>query len=198
MQYYFSFDVESVGLYGPPFAYGWCLVDETGQEHAYNLLWHRHPYLNFFDGIESDVNAFTSYALTKHDVAWARDNVLSCLPEENRALTQFDLFHRFWSDWADSKAEFGSVTMVTDCPFPVETKFLHKVVEGTIYNDRVDKLMEQSPYPIIDVASVLLAHGSDPLATHERKTNELPAHNPLCDARQSVRLMLETMVSDQT
>jgi hypothetical protein len=39
----------------------------------------------------------------------------------------------------------------------------------------------------------ILALGRDPLATNERLPDELPAHNPLCDARQSARLLIEAL-----
>ena len=38
-----------------------------------------------------------------------------------------------------------------------------------------------------DLASVLLALGSDALAVTERLPDELPAHHPMMDARQSAR-----------
>jgi len=195
VQYYFSFDVESVGLYGPPFAYGWCIVDETGQEYAHNIMWYRHPYLNLVDSAKLNTAASSDreYALTHHDTKWVREHVLPHLPKEGRAPEESDMLYQFWNDWIGCTRWYPSLTMVTDCPFPVETRFLHKVMEETIYCGRPDRLMERSPYPIIDVASVLLAHGKDPMATYERKPNEQPAHNPLCDARQSVRLMLEAM-----
>jgi hypothetical protein len=39
----------------------------------------------------------------------------------------------------------------------------------------------------------MLLSGRDPLATYERLPNELPAHDPMADARQSARLWLECL-----
>jgi hypothetical protein len=48
----------------------------------------------------------------------------------------------------------------------------------------------QGPYPLHDLASVLLALGADALAVTERLPDELPAHHPLMDARQSARQLV--------
>ena len=47
--------------------------------------------------------------------------------------------------------------------------------------------------PLYDLASVLLARGEDPLRRSARLTEELPAHHPLHDARQSARLFLDAL-----
>lgn len=197
MQYYFSFDVESVGLYGMPFAYGWCVVDETGVEHARELRWFRDEYLDpeltgtdIYEGVVQTIDG--TFAVSKNDVDWVRANVLPHLPDESAVESTHELLYLFWEEWISCKDQFKPLYMVTDCPFPVETRFLHEVMRQNTYG-QVHDLMSLSPYPIIDVASVLLAHGKDPMATYERKASEQPAHNPLCDARQSVRLMLEAM-----
>ncbi len=69
--------------------------------------------------------------------------------------------------------------LVADCPYPVETSFLRLA-----YN-------KMPPvYPLIDVASVLLATGRDPMVTYDRLPEELPMHDSLADARQSARLLV--------
>jgi hypothetical protein len=54
-------------------------------------------------------------------------------------------------------------------------------------------LSASGPYPLHDLASILLAHGRDPLAKNERLPEELPEHDPLNDARQSARLLHEVL-----
>jgi hypothetical protein len=39
----------------------------------------------------------------------------------------------------------------------------------------------------------MMAAGQDPMKNHERRGDELPKHNPLADARQSARLLLEAI-----
>ena len=46
-----------------------------------------------------------------------------------------------------------------------------------------------SPYPFLDVASLITSAGGDPLGNLPRENDELPAHHPLHDARQSSRLL---------
>ena len=75
--------------------------------------------------------------------------------------------------------------LVADHPFPVETRFLDGLTRHGV----------AMPYPLIDVASVRLAAGFDPIGTEPRLRNEEPAHNPLADARQSARLLLEALAA---
>lgn len=78
--------------------------------------------------------------------------------------------------------------MVTDVPFPVESNFIMASIRNNPYE------WEQCPvYPLIDVASMLFAHGYDPTASFERLESELPRHNPLNDARQSLRIMFSLL-----
>ena len=48
----------------------------------------------------------------------------------------------------------------------------------------------QGPYPLHDLASVILALGGNALELTERLPDELPAHHPLMDARQSARQLV--------
>jgi hypothetical protein len=73
-------------------------------------------------------------------------------------------------------------------PWPVEAHFLSECVA-----DRPQEREWQGPYPLLDVASVRLAAGLDPLATVDRLPSELPAHDPLADSRQSARLLVEAL-----
>lgn len=53
--------------------------------------------------------------------------------------------------------------------------------------------MSTQIFMVFDVASVRLAAGLDPLASAPRLDGELPAHDPLRDARQSARLLIEAL-----
>ena len=171
--YYFSFDVESVGLFGPPFAVGWVVVDELNAEYEAGLLVLPMPQV---DQVAED---------------WLRKNVLPHLPQphfNNGYLEDFPvLARRFWQAWTDAKRTYPGITMVTDCPFPVEANFLMKIAR------ELELPMEASPYPVLDVASILFGRGFDPVGFYGRLSNELPAHHPVNDARQSVRTMLAAL-----
>jgi hypothetical protein len=166
MKYYFSFDVESNGLFGRPFAVGWVIVDDQGKEYD------------------------SGYLCVKCiiDDEWVVKNVLPALPDPN-CWDEVDMLQEFWNAWKHAKEHYPGIVMVTDCPFPVEAGFLLRIVRDV----RPQITMDDSPYPIVDVASVLFAHGKNPLANYGRNENELPCHHPTCDARQSVRIMLECL-----
>lgn len=170
MRHWFSLDVESMGLLGEPFAVGWVIVDEEGNEKEEGYL--AYPHLT--EGVSPD------------DMKWMQENVLPHLPEPN-CKDADDLCHRFWDAWTTAHVNYDGLTMVSDVPFPVEAGFLLRCLK------MLGLGMGDSPLPIIDVASVLLATGQDPLGTYSRLDNELPAHNPLNDARQSVRQMLQAL-----
>jgi hypothetical protein len=80
---------------------------------------------------------------------------------------------------------------VADCPYPVEANFF-----TTMLKEQADEW--GGPYPFIDVASVRFAAGLAPLETCERLPTELPAHDPLADARQSARLFFEALLAIKT
>ena len=158
---FFVFDVESVGLHGEGYAYGYVVVDQTGKE------------------IEAG-----SASCNPHSAAgdaagrkWIGDNCPAFVPSHETPSAVRHEFMAAWHRWKDRDA-----VMVADCPWPVEASFL---------NDCVTECRMEGPYPLIDVGSVVLACGGDPTATFARRENELPRHDPLCDARQSARILID-------
>ena len=183
---YFSFDVESIGLWGPDFAVGFVVVDETGKELESGL--YGYDYNDFVEELLSrNLNIFNRWAFTEDDLAWVRKNVKLPLGWNNCSSPR-DLGERFYETWQRCKAQYENLTIISDCPLPVEFNFLLSVLAQA-----EDRTMEGTPYPLIDCASVLFAHGYDPIGTYKRLPNELPAHDPLNDARQSVRIMLAVL-----
>ncbi len=178
--YYFSFDVESDGLFGKPFAVGWVIVDEKGEELEADYLGCPHMFMMPED-------------------AWVVENVLPALPDFKLSAPErfdwanchhdYDMLLLFWAAWTKAKKDYPGIVMVTDCPFPVEAGFLLTVVK----EHRPKITMEDSPYPIIDVATAIVMLRGDPVEEYERLDTELPKHNPVCDARQSVRIFLDCL-----
>ena len=97
-----------------------------------------------------------------------------------------DVRGKFWQRWVEWRAKGG--VLAAECAWPVEARFLSACVD-----DLPDFRREQVPYPLVDISSVLLAGGVDPLETHPRLANELPVHHPLADARQSARLLVAAL-----
>lgn len=169
---YFVFDVESIGLHGEPFAVGWCVVDGA---------------------MDGDHLKELDYGLIVIDPALAsgmdddRDWVMTNIPVMPVThLSMQAMLVDFWSRWLHWKAK-GAV-MFAECGWPVEAKFLAMCI-GAIY----PKSKWDGPYPLHEVATMMLAAGMDPMATYERTPFEQPKHHPLSDARQSARLLMEAL-----
>lgn len=160
---FLMFDVESVGLHGEGFSVGYVIM-ENGEEII---------------GNEVGCALHSAYG-HEEDREWVRMNVSWKITFADRKSLL-----RAFAPLIHSNVKMG-YAIVTDCGWPVETNFLTSLVESTGVKDNV-------PYPLYDVSSVLAALGYDPIATYPRKENELPAHNPLNDARQSARVLLEAL-----
>ena len=155
------FDVESIGLHGEGFAVAWVVVSRDGERLGEGCL--------ACDPAQC--------AGTDESRLWVGENVP---PLEVTSPTRQHLRNTFWHEWR-RWADQGAV-LVADCAWPVEANFLSACV-ALNHAERE----WQGPYPLHDLASVLLALGADALAVTERQPDELPAHHPLMDARQSAR-----------
>lgn len=186
---YMVFDVESVGLHGEGFSVGWVVVDEFGAVLK--------------DDEVNDDSAFDQPAEylgycfpesvrgTPKGREWVEKNwkpVSQPLDDFKLLPCPFDLRAEFWEAWQYWRGK--GATLAADVPWPVEARFLSDCVA-----DRPEEREWQGPYPLIDIASVRLAAGLDPLANEERRPDELPIHDALADARQSARLLAEALAS---
>ena len=176
MSKYMVFDVESVGLYGPAFAVGWIVVDENGTKQEEGFYWCR------------PLDA-TGRPQRKEDRDWVYENC-GFIHDPNAPSplpTGTEVREKFWAAWMRWECEKGAL-LCADVVWPVEANFLSDCIQ-----DLREERLWDGPYPLIDIASVRLAVGLDPLAEGERYPNETPAHNPLSDARQSARLLIEAL-----
>ena len=171
------FDVESIGLHGEGYAVGWVVIDESGRE------------------LEARREACPTSEARGYDTgrSWVRDN---CPPLPATRSTPQDVRAEFWAAWTRWKAR-GAV-LVADCGWPVEARFLITCVEDARPAVRGRSMASGGrdfggPYPLHDLASMLLVAGIDPLTKRDRLPGELPEHDPLADARQSARLLLEVL-----
>lgn len=167
-QLFMVFDVESIGLHGEGWAVGWVVVDMHGTKHDYG----RHS---------CDPNL----AQGEHEGRlWVANNVPNLTeicddPQEVR--------ERFWAAWNHWRGKCA--VLVADCAWPVEARFLAACVD-----DAPGEREYQGPYPLHELASFMVAAGMDPMATYERLPDE-PQHDPLGDARQSARLLLQALAA---
>lgn len=189
-QNYFSFDVESLGLFGFPFCVGYVVMDEDGVEHESGIFgWDFRPVMGTFSDLLK-VSNDSQWTWTEQDHQWVLDNVLPVLPKGwDGCQSVVHMCESFYNQvWVRCKRQHENLVFVTDCPFPVETHFLQEML--TAVNRRT---MDHSPYPLIDVGSVLSGFGYSPTGLFMRRSDEMPAHNPISDARQSVRHLVDVL-----
>lgn len=163
------FDVESIGLHGEGFAVAYVVMRRDGE---------------ILD--EVCLSCSPDAASGSQDSRlWVASNVPLLEP---RFRTPREVRNEFWRRWIVWKGV--GAALVADCAWPVEARFLAAAVDDDLH------VREWSgPYPLIDLSSMLLARGRDPLGTFERLPDELPAHHPLADARQSARLLAECLAA---
>ena len=171
------FDVEAVGLHGEGFAVGYVIIDtKTGEEIDSGIV--TAPD-DLSPGLPDDRAWIREHVVPVLDTHVPRERSLKC--SSAAAVRRF-----FWDMWAFWRAQ--GAWLAADVAWPVEARFLAACID----DDRGRSM--KGPYPLIDIASVRLAAGFDPLAHEDRWATELPAHNPLADARQSARLLLKALV----
>ncbi len=186
-RFFFVFDVETIGLHGEPFAVGWVVIDaSTGREMECGILRSSAAQAAMFV-------ARSGAKASSTDIQWVADHVLPALGGVDELEGWQNIRRPFWKEW--KRWEARGALLAADVAWPCEARFLFECVR---YTFQPREAFEENrpgggPYPLIDIASVRLAKGFDPIATVCRLENEEPAHNPLSDARQSARLLLEAL-----
>jgi hypothetical protein len=165
-QYFFVFDVESIGLHGEGFAVG--------------------------GGVFLNGNAITEFQFScPRDQAKGRDKDRDWVDFNIPSIditheTPAQVRHAFWEEWMTAKHKFPGIVMAGECFWPVEANFVSSCV-----SDDETRTWE-GPYPFHEVSSFMLAGGMDPMGRYDRLPHELPCHTPLADARLSARLLMES------
>ena len=165
-------DVESVGLHGGDFAVAGGVYDRAGcklktlEEFCYA--------------------APPSMARgTAEDAAWVRENVPELMYTHE---SPYEVRNTFWDMWEHLKRKYPGILMLGECIWPVEAKFLEQCIA-----DLPNTRNWWGPYPLHEIASIMASAGMDPLAEYPRYESEQPKHHPLCDVRQSARLLVTAL-----
>ncbi len=167
---FFVFDVESIGLHGDGFAVAGGVYLENGAAQ-WEFCFCCPP--EKADGFEMDRD-------------WVNRNVPVM---EITHRDTFGLRMAFWHEW--NRAKVRGARMAAECLWPVEARFLRDCI-----TDDAQRL-DDAPYPVHEIASIMFAAGMDPLASYDRTPSEMPRHNPLADARQSARLLAEALAKSK-
>lgn len=171
MKYVLVIDVESIGLYGEPFAVAGTVIDaEEGRfmEDSFRFACDPDNAQGWMD-----------------DRAWVAANIP---PIQINSPSSWHVERSFWFTWLELQKRYPGIVMAAECGWPVEASFLLRCI-GRQEETRKDA----APYPLHEIASFMQAAGMDPMATYDRRPDELPKHCPLADARQSARLLLEAL-----
>lgn len=158
------FDVESVGLHGEGFDVGYVVVNRSGETIAEKR-------------ISCDPGLARGSVKSRE---WVAEHVPQ--PQGHVFESPRGVREQFWGAWLLYHAR--GAALVSDCGWPVEARFLAACID-----DDPERREWDGPYPLHELASILLAAGMDPLAKRDRLPGELPEHDPLADARQSARLL---------
>lgn len=162
---FFVIDVESIGLHGEGFAVGVVVIGTSG---------------TIYEEATFSCPPDTATGETEgHD--WVMKNVPKLA---HTADCPRHVRSQFWVGW-DRWRRRGA-KMVVDCGWPVEANFLSACVADDL------RRHWNGPYPLLEVASFLVAVGWDPLQESPRLDDE-PLHDPLGDARQSARKLVEAL-----
>lgn len=130
-------------------------------------------------------------SVDREDLNWLEKNVFPTLSKPD-CDGFFDLLEKFGEILLGFSRKYGVIDLAADWSYPVETTFLNEVC----YHIRWDN-PSKSPF-LLDIGSVMLGAGMDPRNSYDRLENELPVHNPLNDARQSARLLLDALRKTNT
>jgi len=171
MKKIFSFDAETNGLWGQPFAVGAIVYEYDGNNSIEEVV--------RFSGrcpIEGDVNE------------WVKDNVL---PQMIAVIITHKNYNHLLADFAEFYlANKADAEIVVHMGVPVESNLLRDMHSRGLIEDF------DGPYPLMDVAGMLRQAGEDPTSVDsyllkygiEDVKNYGSTHNPLYDSEVVARV----------
>jgi hypothetical protein len=182
-------DAESWGLHGPILAVGMVigdLVERCSRDDIKRLE------VAFVERESSwfwcsDEPLGKRAAVSRDDLEWARRYVIPGLQEASRGQQDLvvcgrtTVIQRFKLAWLKEAAK--GTELWAECGWPVEARLLMEAQFS-----RLD-----GPLPLHEIASVRKAAGFNPVFVQPRQPAEKPEHHPVCDARQSARLLAEAL-----
>lgn len=165
-------DVESVGLHGDAFAFGWVVICENGAVEKHPSTGLRHHDSAKFD--------WRSCSGKRDGFEWVAKNIGAPAPSECLA-TRREVRERFWEAWTGWRNQ--GCLLWADVPWPVEARFLLECVGDYRHAGYISAELT-APYPLLDVNTLAASLGFSEIP---RIPEELPEHDPLNDAKHSAR-----------
>lgn len=119
---------------------------------------------------------------------WVAEHVLPALTDLAENCNGYNDLTLGWREWFAQHRD--DAVVIAHIPWPVEDRFLRYAHDPDLF---------AGPYPLVDVASVLLAKGHDPLTVdgyldaHGIERPPGSPHHPLYDARAAERCYRHVM-----
>lgn len=156
-------DVESDGLYGSFLTVALIVTDSKGNEIE-----------RAYYGIKRENMHVTE--------VWVEENVIPKLGVYEECENESELLEKAWSLWQKYRE---NAYVVCDVGFPVEARFWEKCTRLDL-----EKNTFKAPFPLVDISSMLLAKGIDPLMDRTKilGIEEDMVHNAMFDVEMSVRI----------
>lgn len=113
---------------------------------------------------------------------WVRRNVIPIMGEYEVCQDEDEILDKFWKVWEKHRQDAYAIA---DVCYPVESALFQKCV----LKDEKKRGME-APFPLLDLSSILLAKGIDPLIDRMKlvETKGKQMHNALTDVEISISI----------
>lgn len=179
-----SLDVETIGLYGQPFAWAVVIADTKTRKVVVEGLCRCPPEQALGTPDDREWVQANVLPAIAHGVPFLLEEGVQTLSRDvNTVEDLLDAWGEMWRHWHAQQA-----WLLVDHGYPVEAEFLFNAFMESFLRK---KSVLPSPYPVLDYASMRAGRGLEPTETLSRLDSELPQHHPLADARQTLRLFWE-------
>jgi len=158
------FDVETDGLYGSFLTAALIVADWDGNEIE-----------RAYYGIKRENMHVTE--------PWVKENVLPKLGSYEECESETELLQKTWEFWLKYEED---AYMVCDVGYPVESRFL----QACVALNRAENT-GKAPFPLVDLSSLLLAKGYDPLCDRKEFVDDYKedkVHNALYDVEVAIEV----------
>lgn len=165
-----SFDLETNNLHGKPFAIGAVVIDGHGTVH----------------------DSFTARCPIQGEVdPWVQANVIPVITDMAQSHGDYEAMREAFWRWYVSAEQASDYVLVSN-GYPVEYRFLIDCQEANL-----EERYWQHPFPILDLASILITVGQEPgayknqLRKKVRKAASFKQHHPFDDAKITALIAFE-------
>ena len=160
-------DAETDGLYGQFLSVAAIVLNDQGEEVD-----------TFYGTVRNSEDIVSSEWVKENVLPYLRDGIRSDADLYGAERELIEAFYAFYNAHVECD-------VIADVPYPVESRLFFKIVG----NDPEER-MYKAPFPLMDLSSMLYAHGYPALCDRREITDcsDLRLHNALDDVRMSIRV----------